>query len=380
MVQRVTRAVLLSALACVVTFWCPPGRACGWEYETYFAEASALPCVFDVLVGHFEPHTEQYHRTRIQAFDYALAWAPHWPDGLDVKGLAHMRLGEHDRAKEAMKRRHRAAPEAYASHANLGTLYTFTGEWDAALEHIDRAMKIEPKAHFGREGYHRKLVVFLKDVAKDPDVASKRDFLGLDLTPAQRMSGNVDKFKEAGAKTDAFDAVSSMIAVYGAEDMAELYLAMGELLSLRGRPRLAWTAYTRAIEMGHARKKELQAWAGALQKALLSAGQSRVDQRGEERGWPAHRPGGAMRPIFVTFALEREKAKLSRKQYAEWERKQLEDGLPVWKDEGLRKIYERMNAQRRRCKAPSVIDDPLAPTLEPGADKPNAEKPGATNP
>lgn len=376
---KTSRTAALGALLCFVTFWCRPGQACGWEYETYFAEANALPCVFDVLVGHFQPHTEEYHHKRIEAFDYALAWAPHWTDGLDVKGLAHMRLGEHDRAKEALERRHRAAPDAYASHANLGTLYTFTGELDAALKHVDRAMKIEPKAHFGREGYHRKLVVFLKEVAEDPDVAKKRDFLGLNLESAQRNAGNADRFKAAGATPDAFDALVSMIAVYGAEDMAELYLALGELLSLRGRPRLAWTAYTRAIEMGHPRKKELQQWAGFLQSALLSAGSQRTRRHGEELGFLGPRPGGAMRPIFVTYEVEREKAKRARKAYADWERQQLEEGLAVWKDEGLRKVYERMNAQRRRCKAPSVMDDPLAPTLGEDDDAAKA-KPDAPTP
>ena len=44
---------------------------------------------------------------------------------------------------------------------------------DLALVHIDRAMQIEPAAHFGREGYHRRLVVYLKAVAADPKGATE---------------------------------------------------------------------------------------------------------------------------------------------------------------------------------------------------------------
>ena len=67
-----------------------------------------------------------------------------------------MKLGELEPARAVMLRRAEAEPDGYGTHANLGTLLTFTGEYAAALPHIDRAMAIEPKAHFGRERYHRR--------------------------------------------------------------------------------------------------------------------------------------------------------------------------------------------------------------------------------
>lgn len=53
-----------------------PARACGWDWETYHAEARSLPCVFDTLLGFWPKHSDEYHRTRIQAADHALDWMP----------------------------------------------------------------------------------------------------------------------------------------------------------------------------------------------------------------------------------------------------------------------------------------------------------------
>jgi tetratricopeptide (TPR) repeat protein len=176
--SRVLALRRLAAIGSVVAALLLPrsdAAACGWDWETYHAEAKSLPCVHDALLGFWPKHVDEYHQARIEAADHALRWLPNWTEGLDAKGLSLLHLGRLEQAEAVMKQRHAIAPDAYPSHANLGTLYTFSGEFARALEHIDASMAIEPEAHFGRETYHRALVVFLERVAADPEIARREN-------------------------------------------------------------------------------------------------------------------------------------------------------------------------------------------------------------
>jgi len=336
-------------------------RACGWDGESYHAEARSLPCVFSALTGIYPSHTTEYYETRAAAAEAALAWAPDYGPALDDRGLALMRLGRYAEARAVMERRLQVEPDAYASHANLGTLYTFTGDYDLALGHIDRAMKIEPNAHFGREGYHRQLVVYLKALAGDPRVADK-DFLGLSLTKEQRLSGSPAKLASAGIKPDAIDALVSMITVYGADRVSHLYVALGDVLALRGDVRLAWTAYEDARELKHPRSKELRRWRDELQSKLTEEYFRNTPPR-------PGRPGG-YQGMERGFAGAQSVALQMDHNYVGWERQQLKKGLPVWREEGLAVVYAKQHELRRRCSVPGVIDErPADPRVDDAAAK-----------
>lgn len=352
------RSLVASAVALATLSLADSVPACGWSWETYAAEGKALPCVHDALVGYFPKHSDAYHRTVIAAVDYATSWAPSFTAGLDAKGLSLMHLGRLEEARAVMLARLAVAPDAYPSHANLGTLYTFTGEYEKALQHIDRAMKLEPKAHFGREKYHRKLVEYLRDVKADPNARMTRNFLGVEPTPVDRTQGSKARYEKAGFQDDAIDALVSMIAVYGAESLADIYLTLGELLALRGYPKLAWTAYKRASELSHPREKDL----GYFRSLVLST-IKRPDTRRGARRMPGpggvdvfdDRPGGHYGlPEF--YAAKRSEANGMRARFVRWEERELEKGLAVWTQAGIEKIYKRMNEMRPRCPVPSVID------------------------
>jgi hypothetical protein len=153
---------------------------------------------------------------------------PDYAPALDDRAVAFLKLGRLEDSRKAMLRLAEVDPDSYATHANLGTLYTFTGEYDKALVHIDRAMALEPQAHFGREKYHRQLVQYLLDGRKDPEIFKQRDFLGLEPTKEQRFHGSEEAFAAAGVAPEAFDALVSMIAVYGADRVSHLYFALGD--------------------------------------------------------------------------------------------------------------------------------------------------------
>lgn len=339
-------------------------EACGWDWETYHAEAKSLPCVHDALLGYWPKHVDEYHEARIVAADHALRWLPHWTEGLDAKGLSLLHLGRLEQAKAVMQQRHAIAPAAYASHANLGTLHTFTGDFARALEHIDAAMAIEPAAHFGREKYHRALVVFLQRVAAEPEIARRENFLGIEFEDRQRTRGSKALFESLvesrGLDDQAFDALVSMITVYGADGVPEIYLTLGELLAARGHLRLAYTAYRRARELGHVRGDELRRWMRKIDGQLGAARRASSIARNDDRF--------SYRGIGEKYQTTRSKAEQFAERWAKWEREQIDAGLPVWTQAGLTTIYAHMHALRRRCDAPRIIADQQAPLADSAAD------------
>jgi tetratricopeptide (TPR) repeat protein len=337
-------------VAVAISLPMPAARACGWDWETYHAEAKSLPCVHDALLGYWPKHTEAYHETRIAAADYGLRWVPGWTEGLDAKGISLLHLRRFEQAEATMLERHAIAPDAYPSHANLGTLYTFTGNFDAALEHIDVAMAREPNAHFGREAYHRALVVFLQRVAADPSVAQRENFLGVSPSEQQRLAGSKAVFTSLGLDEQAFDALVSMLTVYGADGLAEIYLTLGELLAVRGHPRLAYTAYRRARELDHVRSDELRRFVRLLDDQLEADARAR-----------SHGDRFAYKGIGNKYKTTSRKAEVFQAEWAQWEREQLGKGLAIWTQAGLDEVYARMHEQRRRCDMPRIIDDARAP-------------------
>lgn len=356
--RRWTTGMLAAAAAATVVMAPQPNAdACGWDYETYHAEAKKLPCVTDTLLGYTTPHTREYHQARVAAMDLALEVAPTWLDGLDTKGLSLMYLGELEQAEATLQRRHQLAPDAYAGHANLGTLYTFMGRFDEAQKHIEAAMKIEPDAHFGREGVHLALVKHLAAKAKDP-AQGEKNFLGLELTQRDRTKGSPAKLEAAGFSDRDIDALVAMLTVYGAADHPDILFALGDLLALKGMKRLAWTAYRRARSAKHPATRTLYLAMKALDAAL-------------EKEWRAENPRareGSYGSLGMTYGNRAKKGDRFRDKYQAWEREQLDAGLEVWTEAGITQLYRGIDEMRPRCKvapvpgeaAQAVDDEPEA--------------------
>jgi tetratricopeptide (TPR) repeat protein len=345
---RVSRVALFGVVLLFALSRPNSARACGWDWETFAAEASRLPCVNDLILGAFGTHTPEYYEATVRATDYALAWAPHYTEALDAKGMALVHLGRLAEAEPVLLTRLRAAPDAYPSHANLGTLLTFSGHYDRALVHVDRALEIEPKAHFGREKYHRALVVFLRDKPAAPAA----NFLGLTLDDEQRYHGSLPAFEKARVEADVFDALASMIAVYGAEGFADLYLALGDVLALRGEVKMAWAAYRRATELGHPAKTELTGYMSRLLAQVRARAKQRRPRDDGEYGLGQH---GGYYGLDVYYASARLQASRRREDYHAWERAQLKRGLRPWVTADIERTYARMDRLRERCKTPGLI-------------------------
>ncbi len=154
---------LLSSI--LLLSWCPPALACMWDYDTLHEERSRFPSVLELIVGYYPQHSDELYEWRIGDRERKLA-------GLDPAdaatlplrddmAVAHDELGRPEAAIALMQRSLEIAPDRYETHANLGTFYIHNGEYERGLEHIERAIEINPDAHFGREVVQRRLVEYL---------------------------------------------------------------------------------------------------------------------------------------------------------------------------------------------------------------------------
>lgn len=263
-----------------------------------------------------------------------------WLDALDDLGVGLERQGKSDQAIMAARRKleilPRYAPEPqptqvqakaptaspspealqwYRAHANLGTFLihaSFTaarqGDLDAqarlreGLGHIEKAIEINPGAHFGRENWQVVIARFLLDAIQRPELLTQQDFLGnrfdsqdFQSFPGSMLEGHMEQFlpdpdlielaadPNAGAETRARMArTRQAIKKVGAEKdfdgklVGPLRLpvpfdepvlgilgmwtlgggpnphfaqALGEIMLRVGQHRIAWCAYERAAEM-----------------------------------------------------------------------------------------------------------------------------------
>lgn len=78
------------------------------------------------------------------AIERALAEAPDAPDVLAVQGLLHIKLREHERAREPLRRAIALRPSLAAAHFWLGVTYAYEGRPREAMPHYAVAAELNP--------------------------------------------------------------------------------------------------------------------------------------------------------------------------------------------------------------------------------------------
>jgi tetratricopeptide (TPR) repeat protein len=337
-------ACVLAAASAALLGASRDSAACLWDDESYAAEEHALPCFTRVLTDTFVQHSAVYFETRLRAAESALAVDPWNPWALDMASTSLLKLKRFPEAEAKMQARLEAFPDAYASHANLGTLYTFTGQFDKALIHIDKALLIEPTAHFGREKYHRLLVVFLQAQKADPASVVGKNFLNISMTAADCTGGSPAKFdatmQPAGLGRDVFDALDSMISIYGASDSPYVYAAAGDMMTLFGNEMYATMAYTTAAAKAKKPPPGGKRWScGGLPVPPFKE----IGPSGMPRQAPAEHAFSEAHPELNPPNVS------VRAKYKEYETKQIVAGLAVWTTAGITKLYQDQSNFSARC-------------------------------
>lgn len=206
--------------------------ACLWDYDTLKMERIAVPTAHEAIVGYFVRHSDEYYQWRIKN-RLAIPVEQRSPSDYDDIAVALEKLGRHDEAIQTIEEKIERWPEEdrYESEANLATFLIHSGRLSDGLTHIDRALRINPDAHFGREIYQKRLVEYLiESNVRDESEASE--------TTRMRFDEYLFRMRDEDAtgeetSTEYGEAVEGLIGMlrFGNHDSPILLAALGDLLS-----------------------------------------------------------------------------------------------------------------------------------------------------
>lgn len=158
---RVSLALVASLMIAVP----PTIRACIWDRDTLAMEQLRFPGVLAVVTGDFPRHSREYYEWRADTVGKQLAALsdadPQGPALRDDLAVALHKLGRHAEAVRVMEDSLRIVPDRYETLSNLGTFTIYLGDLPASRAWLQKALRINPDAHFGREKYQLWLVEHL---------------------------------------------------------------------------------------------------------------------------------------------------------------------------------------------------------------------------
>jgi tetratricopeptide (TPR) repeat protein len=153
--------------------------ACLWDYDTLQMERARFPTTLELITGKFVRHSHDFYYWRIKDREAKLTKEPANFALRDDLAVAYDKTGQHDKAIETILVNYSKRPDRYETLANLGTFYVHVGQLEKGLEYIDKALLVNPKAHFDRERYQKYLVEY---------VLTRRDEKGHLVRPLARKT------------------------------------------------------------------------------------------------------------------------------------------------------------------------------------------------
>ena len=258
--------------------------ACMWDYDTLRDEQRGLPGVFEILTGRYEKRSEFFYRDRIAKMRALLTTDPNNQPAIDNLAVALFRVGQHDEAIATTLDKEKRFPDQYTTSSNLATFYMLTGDSASAVPLLEKALRINPNAHFGREKYQLMLAKFLLS-AKAAQIYPTEDFLGADPF-ASRYPGTTEPAemeprpnplfihrnwsKAADLDSEGAAALQGILGMirFGTDQSPDLWYALGNLLLQKGDRNLAVRAYARAIETKHPRSKDVETVKDAAESSI----------------------------------------------------------------------------------------------------------------
>lgn len=135
--------------------------ACLWDYDTIKMERSRFPETLELITGKFLRHSPEFYEWRVENRQRRLQAEPSNVALLDDLSVAYDKLGKHDQAIATALSIEKIAPGRYETAANLGSFYLHSGRMQEGIREIDRALQINPDAHFGREKYQKLLAEYV---------------------------------------------------------------------------------------------------------------------------------------------------------------------------------------------------------------------------
>jgi len=145
--------------------------ACFWDYDTIEMERRQFPSVIELISGKFLRHSPEFHYWRIKDREQKIRKFADSLNLYDDLAVSYSKIGKHKKAINIILKKDSITPRLYKTYANLGTFYIHDGDFKKGIEYIDKAIKINPKAHFGREIYQRHLAEYILGKMKNGKIA-----------------------------------------------------------------------------------------------------------------------------------------------------------------------------------------------------------------
>jgi tetratricopeptide (TPR) repeat protein len=151
---------LLFALLCVLL---APALAiaCLWDYDTLKMERARFPDTLELITGKFLRHSPEFYQWRIKDRQERLKTDPNNLALYDDLAVAYEKTGQRKVAIETIEKKDKLRPDLYETEANLGTFLMLDGQLEEARPHLQKAIEINPDAHFGREKYQLLLLDYM---------------------------------------------------------------------------------------------------------------------------------------------------------------------------------------------------------------------------
>lgn len=153
--QKITLLVCVSLPGAVL--------ACLWDRDTLATESARFPDAAAIMSGNFPRHSKEFHEWRAKQKKALVEAGKAVALDYDDLAVSQHKMGDHEAAIATMLAKEKKSPGIYETYSNLGTFYIYTGDLKTALQHINKALSINPNAHFGREKYQRWLVMWLQE-------------------------------------------------------------------------------------------------------------------------------------------------------------------------------------------------------------------------
>jgi len=136
--------------------------ACLWDTDTLSEEMSESPTAIELVTGAFPRHSKEFYRWRIDDRKARLEAGENDPLLYDDIAVAYDKLRQQEQAIEWMVEKEKKYPGKYETYANLGTFHIHSGNFPEGILNIEKALEINPEAHFNRERYQLYVVKYLQ--------------------------------------------------------------------------------------------------------------------------------------------------------------------------------------------------------------------------
>ncbi len=143
---------------------------CFWDYDTIEMERQQFPSVIELISGKFLRHSSEFYYWRIKDREEKLKIFPDSLTLFDDLAVSYSKIGDHKKAIEIILKKEQILPGKYETYANLGTFYLHDGQFSKGIQYIEKAIEINPNAHFGREIYQQYVAQYVLSKMKDGEI------------------------------------------------------------------------------------------------------------------------------------------------------------------------------------------------------------------